>query len=168
MLTRRDIIIKWSSFALVSLLLVLLHMLTLRDFKILGAVTFLPPLLVGVVASFEDTRAGTIFALAIGFLCDLTIAGTFPCIYTLAFTAAALCCSLLAKSVLQPGVLCSIAVTALTFVFVDALNMLALWLKARAALVPMLLLALRETAGSCLLLLVCHPVLLWLHRKFTI
>lgn len=168
MLTRRDIIIKWSSYGVASLLLALLYALTLRDVKVLGVTAFLAPLLVGVVASLEDTRPAVIFGLVVGVLSDLTIAGTFPCIYTLAFTLAALCCSLLAKSVLQPGFLCSLAVTALTFLFVDALNMLALWLKSRAAFLPMASLALRETLFSCLLLIVCHPVLLWLHRKFTL
>ncbi len=168
MLTRRDLIMKWSSYALASFLLLLLFSLTLRGVKLLGVEMFLPPLLVGVVASLEDTRSSVIFGLACGVLCDLMIAGTFPCVYTLSFTAAALCCSLLAKSVLQPGLLCSLAVTALTFLFVDALNMLALAIRSHAAFAPMAMLALRETLVSCLLLAVCHPVLAWLHRKFAL
>lgn len=168
MLTRRDIIIKWSSYALASLLLLFLFALTLRDVKPLGVNLFLPPLLVGVVASVEETRAATIFGLSCGVLCDVTLAGTFPCVYTLAFTLAALCSSLLARSVLQRGVLCSLAVTALTFAFVDALNMLALFFRARAPFVAMASVALRETLVSCALLLVVHPVMLTLHRKFTL
>ena len=168
MLTRRDIIIKWTSYAVASLALAFLYALTLRGTEVLGVHLFLPPLLVGVVASMEDTRAGAIFGLVCGVLYDLTVAGTFPCIYTISFTLAALACSLLAKSVLQPGVLCSIAVTALTFLFVDAFNMLALFFRARADFGAMLSLALRETLSSCLLLIVCHPVLLFLHRKFTL
>lgn len=168
MLTRRDIIIKWSSYAGVSLALLFLFALTLRGVRVEGVGLFLPPLLVGVVASVEDTRPAVIFGLVCGLLCDLTLPGTFPCVYTISFTLAALACSALSKSVLQPGLLCSLAVTALTFFFLDALNMLALWLKSRAAFLPMAELALRETALSCLLLVVCHPVLMWLHRKFTI
>ena len=151
-----------------SLLLAFLYALTLRDAEVFGARMFLPPLLVGVVASLEDTRAGAIFALVCGVLCDLTVAGTFPCVYTIAFTLAALACSGLSKSVLQPGVLCSVAVTALTFLFVDALNMLSLFFTARAPFAAMLDLARRETVASCLLLIVCHPVMAFLHRKFTI
>ncbi|MBO4915242.1 MAG: hypothetical protein J5449_08560 [Oscillospiraceae bacterium] len=168
MLTRRDYIIKWGSYGAVSLLLTLLFSLTLRDLRVLGVTMFLPPLLVGVVASLEDTKSAVIYAIVVGVLCDLTIAGTFPCVYTLAFTAASLCCSILAKSVLQPGFLCSLALTTLTFVFVDVLNMLALRLKCHAEAGPMLLMMLCETAVSCILLVVCHPVLLHLHRKFTI
>lgn len=168
MLTRRDIIIKWSSYGIASLAMVFLYALTLRGVTVWGVEMFLPPLLVGVVASLEDTRAAVVFGLVCGVLCDLTVAGVFPCVYTLAFTAASLACSLLAKSVLQPGILCSLAVTALTFLFVDALNMLALWLRERADFAVMASLAVRESVVSCLLLIVCHPVLLWLHRKFTI
>lgn len=168
MLTRRDLIIKWSSYAVASLLLTFFHMLFLRDVDVLGVRTFLPPLIVAVVASVEDTRAGAIFALSAGLLCDVTIAGTFPCVYTLAFTLAAMACSLLARSVLQPGPICSVAVTALTFLVLDALNMAALYLKSRAHFGDMASLALRELVASCLLLLVCHPVMMLLHRKFTI
>ena len=168
MLTRRDIIIKWTAYGVTSFALVLLYALTLRGVEIFGVTLFLPPLLIAVIASTEDTRPGVIFALAVGVLCDLTIAGTFPCVYTLSFTISALSASLLAKSVLQPGVLCSIAVSALTFFVIDSLNMLALALTARAPFLPMLDLALRETLASCLLLVVCHPVLTFLHRKFTL
>ena len=167
-LTRRDIIIKWLSYAAVTLALLFLYALTLRDVRVLGVTMFLPPLLVGVVASLEDMPSAAIYALACGFFYDLTAPGTFPCVYTLAFTGASLACSALAKSVLQRGVLCSIAVTALTFLCVDALNMLALFFTARASLTAMASVALRETAVSCLLLLVCHPVFVRLHRKFTL
>ncbi len=168
MLTTRDIIIKWTAYGVAALALSFLYALTLRGVRVLGVALFLPPLLVGVVASLEDTRAATIFGLAFGLLCDLTLVGTFPCLYTIAFTLAALSCSLLAKSVLQPGVMCSLAVTALTFLFVDALNMLALWLSSRAPFAPMADLAVRETLTSCLLLVIVHPLLTALHRKFTL
>lgn len=168
MLTRRDLIIKWSGYALASIALLLLFSLTLRDARVLGVRLFLPPLLVAVVASLEETRPSVIFGLSCGVLCDLIAAGVFPCVYTLVFTAAALFCSLLAKSVLQPGLFCSFAVTVLTFVILDSFNMLALGLGSGAPLLPMLMLTLRETAASCLLVLVCHPVLLAVHRKFTL
>ena len=154
MLTRQELIIKWSTYAVVSQLLVLAYALVLRDFTVFGVHLFLPPLIVGVVASTEQTQAGTIFALALGVLCDLTLPGLFPCIYTLSFTLAALGCSFLAKSVLQPGLLCSLLVSLLTFAVTDAFVMASL--------------ALREAAASCLPLLVVHPVLTRLHRRFTI
>ncbi len=168
MLTRRDIIIKWSGYGLASLLLLFLFALTLRDVKVLGVGLFLPPLLVGVVASVEETRAATIYGLVCGVICDVAIAGTFPCVYTIAFTLAALCSALLAQSVLQRGVICSLAVTALTFAFVDALNMLALLVRGRASIGALASVTLRETLASCLLLVAVHPLMMFLHRKFTL
>lgn len=168
MLTTRDIIIKWSAYGACSLALAFVYALTLRSVTVLGVSMFLPPLLVALVASMEDTRPAVIFGLACGLLCDLTIAGTFPCVYTLSFTVSALACSLLAKSVLQPGILRSVAVTALTFVFVDALNMLHFALRSQPPFRDMLSLAARETLASCLLLIVCHPALTFVHRKFTL
>ena len=125
-----------------------------------------PPLIVGVMASLEGARAGAIFAIAYGALCDLTTAGAFPCVYTLAFTLAALLCAALAGSVLQQGVLCSLAASALTFLVLDALQMLAL--AHRAAFGAMLSLTARETLVSCPMLAVVHPVLYRLHRWFTL
>ena len=51
MLTRRDLIIKWSVYGAASLLLTLLFSLTLRNVEIFGVRLFLTPLLVAVVAS---------------------------------------------------------------------------------------------------------------------
>ena len=168
MLTRRDIIIKWSAYGLAALLLMLLHLLLLRGVRPFGVTMFLPPLLVAVVASVEDTRSSFLFALAVGILCDSSLPGTFPCVYTVSFSIAALLCSFLAQSVLQPGPLCSVTVSVVTFFILDGFNMLSLGLRRGASFSEMGMLCLRETAVSCLLLLVCHPVLLFLHRRFTL
>lgn len=168
MTANRDLWIKWSVYAAASLLLMLLHALTLRSLAPWGTATFLPPLLAGVVASLEEPRPAVVYALALGIACDLTVAAPFPCLYTLAFPAAALLASALAQSVLQPGVLCSVAVTVLTFAVTDFLNILALALRGERAFAAMGLTALRETALSCLLLLVCHPLLTHIHKKYTL
>lgn len=168
MSANRDLWVKWSVYGIVSLLLMLLHALFLRGCAPWGAATFLPPLLAGVVASLEETRPSVVYALVLGIACDLTVAAPFPCLYTLAFPAAAFISSLLAKSVLQPGVLCSLVVSVLAFAVTDCLNILALALRGERAFGAMGLLALRETALSCLLLLVCHPLLTHIHRKYTL
>ena len=168
MLTRSELFIKWGAYGAAALALEALFALLLRDVRLLGVHLFLPPLLVGVVASQENTRSGAVFAMVCGVLCDLTAPGTFPCVYTLSFTIAALAAAALAGSVLQPGVLCSVAVTLLTFFIVDAFHMAALFLRGRAAFEPMASLALREAAVSCLPLFVVHPVMRRLHRRFTL
>lgn len=168
MLTRQDIIIKWTTISVAALLLELLFGFLLGDAVIFGVHLFLPPLIVGIVASLEDTHAGAFFALACGVLCDLALPGVFPCLYTISFTLAALACSFLAKNVVQPGPLCSLIVSALTFLFVDVFIMAALGLTDRAPFALMASVALREMLLSCVLVLACHPVLTLLHRKFTI
>jgi len=167
-LTNRDLAIKWGAYAAASLLLLFLHALTLRQVTLLGVMPFLPPLIVAVIASVEDTAPSVIFALAFGVCCDLTIASPLPCLYTLAFPAGALVSSLLSRRVLQPGILRSLAVTALCFATVDLLAMLALSLRGGADFPAMLSLALRELLVSCPGLLLCHPLLMHLHRKYSL
>lgn len=168
MLTRRDKIIKWTTIGAFVLLLLLLLDTLFRDVTVLGVHFFVPPMIVGIVASLEDTRTGAVFALVCGVFCDLVLPGVFPCLYTLAFPLAAVTCSYLAKNVVQPGPLCSLIVSALTFLFVDVFIMAALGLTDRAPFALMASVALREAVLSCALVLVCHPVLTFLHRKFTI
>ncbi|MCR5826225.1 MAG: rod shape-determining protein MreD [Oscillospiraceae bacterium] len=166
MLTRQEQWIKWSLYAGVVAALTLLELLVLGDVRLFGVRFFLPPLFVGVIASMEGLRAGMVFGTVYGVLCDLTLVGTFPCVYTIAFVLAAFLCAAIAQSVLQPGVICSFAVTLLTFTVLNALNMLSLTLSDQAPFLPMLSIALRETLVSCLLLAAVHPVLMWLHKRF--
>lgn len=168
MLTRREQWIKWSLYGGVVLMVTLLVMLVLHDVRLFGVQFFLPPLFVGVVASLEDTRASMIFGMVYGALCDVTLGGTAPCIHTVAFVLAALLCAALAQSVIQPGVICSILVSILSFVILDAANILVLTVRAHAPLGAMLSVALRETAVSCLLLPLVYPVLMRLHKKFVL
>ena len=168
MLTRRDLIIKWGAYALAALALSFLFALLLRDAELLGARLFLPPVLVAAVASLEDGRFAALFGLSCGLVCDLTAAGTFPCLYTLAFTLAGLAGAALAGRVLQQGVPCAVAVTVLTFALADAMNVLWLALRAHAPFGAMLSLALRETLVSCLLLIPVYPVMRRLQRRFSL
>ena len=55
-------------------------------------------------------------ALAFGVLCDLALTAPLPCLYTIAFPLTALLAALIARSVLQPGILCSLAVSTAAFV----------------------------------------------------
>lgn len=168
MLTKRDLFVKWSVYAVAVLALLFVHSLTLHRIHIWGVAPFLPPLIAATLSSMEDSRSAAIFGLVFGACCDLTIAAPFPCLYTIAFTAAALIASVMAQSVLQPGFFCSFVVSLVAFVIVDVLNMLPLLLGGRAGLVPMLSLAGREFAVSCAALLICHPVLSFVHRRFTL
>ncbi len=166
MLTTQEQWIKWSLFSAAVALLALLAVLTLGDARVMGVRFFLPPLFVGVIASMEGMRGGMIFAAAYGTLCDLTLTGTFPCVYLIAFVLSAMLCGALAQNLLQPGPVCSVAVTLLTFAVLDGFNMLSLAVSDHAPLLPMLSIAAREALISSVLLLAVHPVLMWLHSRF--
>ncbi len=166
--TARDTAVKWTAYALVCLLLLFGHELTFAHLRVWGLAPFLPPLLPAVIASMEDRLEGFVFALAFGVLCDLTLTAPLPCLYTIAFPLAALLAALIAKSVLQPGVLCSLAVSTAAFLLVDLITAVTLLAGGRAELSAIALRAARELVLSLPLLAACHPVLAFLHRKFTL
>ena len=168
MLTKRDHIIKWCAYAAAIALLLGLNTLTLRQIPIWGVRAFLPPIIVGIVASLEEPRSAVVFGLVFGLLCDLTVSAPLPCLYTLSFAFSSLLCCVLARSVLQPGFFCSLAVSGLSFVSVDLLTILTLSLRHHASLLPMLYLATREMAVSALLLPLCSVTLRYVHRRVTI
>lgn len=162
--TTRDTAVKWTAYALACLLLLFGHELTLAHLRVWGIAPFLPPLLPAVLASMEDRLEGFVFALAFGVLCDLALTAPLPCLYTIAFPLAAL----IARSVLQPGILCSLAVSTAAFVLVDLITAVTLLAGGRSELSAIALRAVQELALSLPLLIVCHPVLAFLHRKFTL
>lgn len=166
--TTRDTAIKWSAYTLACLALVFVHGLTLSRLRVWGIAPFLPPLLPAVIASMEERGESLAFALAFGMACDLTLTAPLPCLYTVSLTLAALLASFLAGNVLQPGFLCSIAVSVVSFAAVDLLAGAALMVGGRATLAAAAWLSLREMVLSLPLLLVCHPVLSFVHRRFTL
>ena len=166
--TTRDAALKWSAYALLILLLLFVHSMTFGRLRILGVSPFLPPLLLATAASMEDRLEGAVFGLNFGMLCDLSLAAPVPCLYTIAFTAAALLASFMAGSVLQPGFLCSLVVSAAAFALVDLVLAAVLLLSGRADPLAVLSRAARELIVSLPLLLVCHPAFLFLHRRFTL
>lgn len=168
LLTTRDTAFKWSAYTLAILLLLFLHRLTTARLVLFDVVPFLPPLLLAVVCSMEPRPEGAVFGLAFGVACDLALPAPLPCLYTLCFVAAALLCAHLAQSLLQPGLLCSLVASAVTFALVDLIVALLFLFEGRADLVTLLSRALRELLVSLPLLLVCHPTLAYLHRRFTL
>lgn len=166
--TTRDLGIKWSVYALALALLLFLHAMTTARLRVWGVVPFLPPLLLAVVASMEERLESAVFGLVLGVLCDLALTAPVPWLYTVSFTAAALLVSLIAHSVLQPCFLCSLVSSAVTFALIDLILAAVLLLAGHASLTAILDRALRELLLSLPLLAVCHPLLAFLHRRFTL
>jgi len=166
--TTRDLGIKWSAYALAVALLLFLHTLTTAHLCVRGVVPFLPPLLLAVIVSMEERLEGAVFGLVFGILCDFSLTAPVPWLYTVSFTAAALLVSLIARSVLQPGFLCSLVSSAATFALIDLILAAVLLLGGRSTLAAVADRALRELLLSLPLLAVCHPLLAFLHRRFTL
>ncbi len=159
--------LKWTFYALAALLLCFFKRVLLGSVSVWGVLPFLPPVLLAVMASFEQPKAAVLSGIVFGALCDLVLPASLPCLYTLAFTAAALLISTLLSNLLQQGFARALLATVLAFLVTDLLQALALLpCSGMSALLPMLHLFAKETALSCLLLLPSYPLLRAVHRLF--
>ena len=157
----------WTFYALAALLLCFFKRVLLGSVSVWGVLPFLPPVLLAVMASFEQPKAAVLSGIVFGALCDLVLPASLPCLYTLAFTAAALLISTLLSNLLQQGFARALLATVLAFLVTDLLQALALLPRSgMSALLPMLHLFAKETALSCLLLLPSYPLLRAVHRLF--
>lgn len=157
--------LKWTFYALATLLLCFFKRVLLGSVTVWGVLPFLPPVLLAVVASFEQPKAAVLSGIVFGALCDLVLPASFPCLYTLAFTFAALFTSTVMSSLLQQGFARALVSSVLTFAVADLFQSLAM-LTRGAALPAMLYLFARETLVSCALLLPSYPVLHAIRRIF--
>ena len=157
--------LKWTFYALATLLLCFFKRVLLGSVTVWGVLPFLPPVLLAVVASFEQPKAAVLSGIVFGALCDLVLPASFPCLYTLAFTLAAMLTSTVMSSLLQQGFARALVSSVLTFAVADLFQSLAM-LTRGAALPAMLYLFARETLVSCALLLPSYPVLHAIRRIF--
>ena len=119
MLVRNEIIIKWTIYAAATALWLVVQGAFCQRITLWGVIPFLYPMLAALPATFEAPVPATIFALCLGVVCDILLPDAMPCLYTLVFPVIGLCASLLAQSLLHPGMLCSLAVTAMAFLMTD-------------------------------------------------
>ena len=162
---RQTTALKWTFYALATLLLCFFKRVLLGSVTVWGVLPFLPPVLLAVVASFEQPKAAVLSGIVFGALCDLVLPASFPCLYTLAFTHPAMLTSTVMSSLLQQGFARALVSSVLTFAVADLFQSLAM-LTRGAALPAMLYLFARETLVSCALLLPSYPVLHAIRRIF--
>ena len=127
MFARNALIFKWTLYTLAALLCLAVQGVFLQRLTVWGVIPFLYPLLAVIPATYEGPTAGTVFALAVGVVCDLLLPDAFPCLYTLIFPLTGLLSALLARSVLRAGALCSLAGSAAAFLLLDLGRCLLLW-----------------------------------------
>lgn len=165
-MVQREVLFKWSAYALCAALLLFLRALILGGVTVWGVLPFLPPVLLTCVASQEEMRSAVIFGTVFGVFCDLTVSAPFPCLYTISFTLSALLIALLSEKVFPNYFLRAFSGVIVTFLITDLLCMLALALPDGAAFSPMLSLAAREAVVS-LPFLAVYPLFFLIRRFFT-
>lgn len=167
MITRREAALKWTVVALAALVLLFLHTLSFSRLSLWGVAPFLPPLIVAAVCSIENDLGSIIFSLVFGVLCDLSLGGLLPCLYTLAFFFAAVLILILGHSVLQPGFFCALISAAVSFLLTAALSFVAL-AGGNATFGACASLFFRELLVSLPLLPLCFLVFWRIHKFFTV
>ena len=133
MLTRTEIIIKWTLYGMATILCFIAQGVLGQQVTIWGVIPFLYPMLAVIPATFEAPVPSTIFSLCVGVACDSLLPEPFPCVYTLLFPVIGLFSSLLAESILRKGFLCSLVCTALAFLVTGLGHCLLLAIQGRAA-----------------------------------
>ncbi len=133
MLARNETIFKWTLYAAAGLLCFLVQGALLQRLAFWGVIPFLYPLLAAIPAAYEGPFAGSVYALAVGVVCDLILPGPLPCFYTLIFPLAGLCAGLLSQGLLPAGFLCSLAAAAAAFLLTDGFHCLLLWMQGKTA-----------------------------------
>ncbi len=96
---------------------------------------------------------------------NISLPGTFPCFYTLAFPLVGLSATLISQSLLPAGIICSLAVSALAFLMTGLGRCLLLWINGTPAWKAGSFLMLREL---CITLPLVIPVTLlfrMVHRR---
>jgi len=117
------LIFKWVVYAIATLFLCALQSFVLGNIRVMGLTPFLYPMLPAVAAMFEGPKQGGIFALAVGFFCDLLLPAPFPGFFTIAFAIGAILAGAVAERVLSRGFACALVVSALGLLTTCALRM---------------------------------------------
>ena len=165
MMPKSYLVFKWTVYSLATLGLFALQYLVLDNIQVLGLTPFLYPVLPAVAASYEGLRRGSVFALAVGLVCDLLLPGPFEGFYAIAFTLAALIAALIAENLLSPGFLCGLAVSAVSLAVTAGMRLAVQFLSGGGYLGLMSRIALVETLITLPALLVVVPVYRLIHDR---
>lgn len=158
-------VVKWTVYALATALLACLQGLIGNHLAVFGLYAFLYPILPAVLASYEGSYQGGIFALFYGLLCDVLVPVPFRGMYTIAFTAAALLAGRIGENLIRPGFLCSLTVAALSLAITAGLRFLTVFLSGGGYYLLMGRIALGEALLTMPYLLIVFPVYRLIHSR---
>lgn len=148
MTPRHETVRKWGLYALLTLLCCVWQGAVLGRLRLWGVFPFLYPVLAAILSTLEGPVSGTVYSLALGVVCDLTISAPLPCFYTLAFPLAGLLAGILARSVLSSGFLSALVTSVAAFILTGLFHGLLLMFASRPAWGQAASLCLRELAVS--------------------
>lgn len=133
MRSRNETIFKWALYTAATVLCFMVQGFLLQRITLWGVIPFLYPVVAAVAASYEGPVPGTVYALAVGIVCDLLLPGSMPCLHTMIFPVVGLCAALVSRSLLPAGWICSLVTSALAFLLTDGFHCLILWATGKAA-----------------------------------
>ena len=165
MLARNETIFKWALYAAATALCFLVQGFLLQRITVWGVIPFVYPIVVAVVATGEGPFRGTVYALAVGVVCDLLLPEMIPCFYTILFPLLGLCAGLISQSWLSAGMLCSFVTGILGFLMTGVAHCLILWLRGKGAWSAGLFLTLRELLVSAVLTVPVTMLFAAVHRR---
>ncbi len=163
--TRSDLIFKWSTYSVLSLLVLLIQGL-LPEIRLFGVALFLPPVLVALLASLEPNLQGVIFALCFGLLCDLSLLGPIPCFYLISFILIAFLSILLSTRILNTELLRSLAVAPAGILLSALLRLPFLLANSTASFTEVLLYGGKELLLAVPFVVPLHFLFIFFHRRF--
>lgn len=165
MLPKSYVVFKWFVYGLATFFLCAVHSLFFCHIRILGLFPFIYPMLPAVIAMYEGTPRGAVYALVFGVVCDLLLPTPFPGFYAIAFALTALLSASIGGNLLSPGPLCALVVSSLGLLLTGGLRILTCMLSGGGDLLLMGKIALGETLLTLPLLLLVVPVYRVVHRR---
>ncbi len=166
MLTKKALFTKWALYALALLLFLFLQQAVLDQLRILNVYPFLLPMVIAVVAALEGPTGGTVFGIAVGFLCDNAGAGVFPGVYTFSFFCIALAVAIISKYWVMRNVFGSLIYALIAYAIIDLIQFLFLLAVHHANPLAVLELAGREIAASIVFVIPIFFLYTRLNRLF--
>lgn len=165
MLGRTEILFKWLLYAAGVLICWMLHGVALQFLNIFGVMPFIFPMLAAVIAMYEGPFSGSICALVLGVIYDVTIAAPIPCFYTLIFPIIGMLAGLISKNWISMSFWCACLLSLMAFVLTDGFHCLLLALAgSQHAMSTAFSLAFRETGASLPFLIPVYLVFRRIHE----
>ena len=166
-MTRRVLTIRWTFYALATLLILFLQSQILGRISVWSVCPVVLPCLAAVAATREPLPYAVIYAIILGAVSDTLFVAALPCFYVLLCVASAILSSLVARHGVMPGLPCSLLCCVMALLLSGLLSAVTM-AHGGASFGVVLGLVLRETVISLpFALVLTHPMFSRIHRVTT-